>query len=119
MAGHNHHSWCTCGWCKGGRSHSYSHHYTKIEKQSSFVPSYKWDYSYIGRIYSYKSFINPNARCPVCDARVYFYQSPYGGKVFFDQLGPPWPKHGCTTSSKDPCFSFVRTPYAGSTVSQI
>jgi hypothetical protein len=27
---------------------------------------------------------------------VYFYQSPYGGRVFFDELGPPWPKHPCT-----------------------
>jgi hypothetical protein len=27
---------------------------------------------------------------------VFFYQSPYGGRVFFDSLGPPWPKHPCT-----------------------
>ena len=77
-------------------------YYSMIHKQSNFIPSYKWDYSYIKRIYNYKSFINPNARCPICDARVYFYQSPYGGKVFFDELGPPWSKHGCITSSKDP-----------------
>jgi hypothetical protein len=102
MSGHNHYPSCTCGWCKGGRSNSYSSHYSKVEKQSDFIPSYKWDYSYIGRIYNYKSFINPNARCPVCDERVYFYQSPYGGKVYFDQLGPPWTKHGCRTTAKDP-----------------
>ena len=40
----------------------------------------------------------PNASCPVCGASVFFYQSPYGGRVFFDSLGPPWPKHACTTS---------------------
>src|SRR5580698_4295669 len=45
---------------------------------------------------TYPSYINPNARCPVCGAFVYFYQSPYGGRVFFDELGPPWPKHPCT-----------------------
>jgi hypothetical protein len=45
---------------------------------------------------TYPSYINPNARCPVCGADVYFYQSPYGGRVFFDELGPPWPKHPCT-----------------------
>jgi hypothetical protein len=45
---------------------------------------------------TYPSYVNPNARCPVCDASVYFYQSPYGGRVFFDELGPPWPKHPCT-----------------------
>ncbi len=44
----------------------------------------------------YPSYVNPNARCPVCGASVYFYQSPYGGRVFFDELGPPWPKHPCT-----------------------
>lgn len=45
---------------------------------------------------TYPSCVNPNARCPVCGASVYFYQSPYGGRVFFDELGPPWPKHPCT-----------------------
>jgi hypothetical protein len=45
---------------------------------------------------TYPSYINPNAHCPVCGASVYFYQSPYGGRVFFDELGPPWPKHPCT-----------------------
>jgi hypothetical protein len=46
--------------------------------------------------YCYESYVNPNARCPVCGARVFFYESPYGGRVFFDDLGPPWPKHPCT-----------------------
>jgi hypothetical protein len=45
---------------------------------------------------TYPSYVNPNAHCPVCGASVYFYQSPYGGRVFFDELGPPWPKHPCT-----------------------
>jgi hypothetical protein len=44
----------------------------------------------------YDSFTIPNAACPVCDASVFFYQSPHGGRVFFDHLGPPWPKHPCT-----------------------
>lgn len=42
------------------------------------------------------SFVNPNARCPVCGDPVFFYQSRYGGRVFFDDLGWPWPKHPCT-----------------------
>lgn len=45
---------------------------------------------------NYPSYVNPNARCPVCGDPVYFYQSPYGGRVFFNELGPPWEKHGCT-----------------------
>jgi hypothetical protein len=43
------------------------------------------------------SYINPNAKCPVCRAPVIFYRSPYDGRVFFDpSLGLPWPKHPCT-----------------------
>lgn len=49
---------------------------------------------------TYPSYVNPNARCPVCGAEVYFYQSPYGGRVFFDELGPPWPKHPCTDNPR-------------------
>lgn len=48
------------------------------------------------------SYVNPNARCPVCGASVFFYRSPYDGRVFFDELGPPWPKHWCTDNSRDP-----------------
>lgn len=42
------------------------------------------------------SWVEPNASCPVCGCAVYFYKSPYGGSVYFDELGPPWPKHVCT-----------------------
>lgn len=41
-------------------------------------------------------WVNPNAHCPVCGCAVYFYESPYGGSVYFDELGPPWSKHACT-----------------------
>lgn len=41
----------------------------------------------------------PNARCPVCGAAVYFYSNEQGGRVFFDEIGPPWPKHPCTDNS--------------------
>jgi len=46
---------------------------------------------------TYATFVNPNARCPECRAQVFFYQSDNGGRVFFDELGPPWPMHGCTS----------------------
>lgn len=42
------------------------------------------------------AFVNPNALCPVCGDRVFFFQSRFGGRVFFDALGWPWPKHPCT-----------------------
>lgn len=44
------------------------------------------------------SYLNPNARCPKCNKPVYFYKSPYNGRVFFDDVGWPWPKHGCFVS---------------------
>ncbi len=37
----------------------------------------------------------PNASCPVCGAPVYFYRNEAGSKVYFDEIGPPWPKHPC------------------------
>ena len=46
------------------------------------------------------SFTHPNARYPVCAANVFFYQSATGGRVFFDELGPPWPKHPCTDHAR-------------------
>lgn len=47
-------------------------------------------------------WINPNARCPVCGALVYFYTNQHGSRVFFDDLGPPWPKHPCTDNPSMP-----------------
>lgn len=45
-------------------------------------------------------FVKPNARCPVCNSTVFFYQNEFGSRVYFDELGPPWPKHGCTNMEK-------------------
>lgn len=44
-------------------------------------------------------FVEPNAECPVCGADVFFYQNEQGSRVFFDELGPPWPKHPCTDAT--------------------
>lgn len=46
------------------------------------------------------SLVIPNAKCPICGERVYFYRSPNDGRVYFDELGPPWPKHPCTITEK-------------------
>lgn len=45
------------------------------------------------------SYVDPNARCPVCGAEVYFYSNEFGSRVYFDDLGPPWPKHPCMDTS--------------------
>lgn len=38
----------------------------------------------------------PNSKCPICQADVFFYRNNQGSRVYFDDLGPPWPKHPCT-----------------------
>ena len=57
---------------------------------NSSVEQYRNQYKTFG------SYVNPNAKCPECGKQVFFYQSESGGKVYFDELGPPWPKHVCT-----------------------
>lgn len=54
---------------------------------------------------SVEAYVNPNAYCPVCGEKVFYYQSRYGGRVFFDDLGWPWPKHPCTDNSDRPLKS--------------
>jgi hypothetical protein len=61
------------------------------------------------------SYVNPNAHCPVCGERVFFYQSPSGGRVFFDHPGWPWPKHPCTdnpSSQTGPVRAVARSIHA-------
>ena len=46
--------------------------------------------------FNQRSYTIPNASCPECGEPVFFYANDYGSRVFFDELGPPWPKHPCT-----------------------
>jgi hypothetical protein len=55
-------------------------------------------------------FTIPNATCRYCGSRVFYYQSVDGGRVFFDALGPPWPKHPCTASA--PVYKTYKHPDA-------
>ena len=81
----NHRPDCTCGW--GGVFYGAGY-------REGADDSWHWQRS--------TSYTTPNAHCPKCNARVFFYRSPYGGSVYFDDLGPPWPKH--------PCMDLGRTP---------
>lgn len=36
--------------------------------------------------------------CSSCSGEVFFFTCEHGSKVFFDELGPPWPIHNCDTS---------------------
>lgn len=89
MPGHNHWVDCGCGWCVKQRTKR------SVLRPSGVQPLYD----------TFQSFLDPNAVCPVCGQAVYFYRSPFGGRVFFDELGPPWPKHGCTDHRNAPLRS--------------
>ncbi|KPY96084.1 hypothetical protein ALP50_01486 [Pseudomonas syringae pv. spinaceae] len=89
----NHPKNCSCGW--GGDGH------TGRSINAFSAPATHSD-RFISLANTYHSYINPNASCPVCGAAVFFYQSAGGGRVFFDELGPPWPKHPCTDNTDRP-----------------
>lgn len=93
----NHPASCNCGWGgdTGGRGGLSAWTVPTMPAADGSL----WS---AGRRPAIESFVNPNAHCPVCGAAVYFYQSPYGGRVFFDDLGPPWPKHPCTDNGSPP-----------------
>ncbi len=86
----NHSSSCTCGWGGDG-------HLGRKGMFSELIQSQVKFRTYRELLFG---FTNPNASCPVCGGRVYFYSSPQGGRVFFDELGPPWPKHPCTDTGR-------------------
>lgn len=88
MPGYNHYSDCSCGWCAGGGGGLVQA--DSSSSQDGQIPAWQA---------SHRSFVDPNASCPVCGAAVFYYQSPDGGRVFFDEMGPPWPKHPCTDNS--------------------
>jgi hypothetical protein len=94
----NHPPWCDCGW-GGDTGGSGGLSAWTVPPTPTSADGLLWS---AGRRQAYESFINPNAHCPVCGVPVYFYQSPYGGRVFFDELGPPWPKHPCTDNGAPP-----------------
>lgn len=71
--GWNHPPNCDCGW--GGEFY-----------ESSSITEH-WQ--------RFSSYNVPNAHCPYCGEAVFFYRSPFNGSVYFDDLGPPWPKHPC------------------------
>lgn len=92
MSGYNHYSNCPCPWCVGyGRASGFP----KFDAAGANARVIADQLGFKRGSYA-SCFVNPNARCPVCQARVFFYANAAGSRVFFDDLGPPWPKHGCT-----------------------
>jgi hypothetical protein len=89
VTGYNHYPNCACGWCvysdrdgPGVRG--------EFKRRDAEALLLRNAVSSISGCY-----LNPNARCPKCDAPVFFYANRFGSRVYFDDLGPPWPKHPC------------------------
>src|SRR5258705_5189245 len=102
MTGFNHSADCGCGWCVnyGGRSRTNRPQLLADLRQRDAVNALK---SNAARSIS-GCYVNPNAKCPVCGDAVYFYANEHGSRVFFDDLGPPWPKHHCTDNPREPVY---------------
>ena len=93
MTGHNHYSNCTCGWCVNyGRA--------RIDRSRAAADLRRRDARLLLERNAVRTvsacYVNPNARCPVCGASVFFYANRHGSRVYFDELGHPWTKHPCT-----------------------
>lgn len=84
--GHNHYDDCECGWCGGPRI-------KRTPKEQAIIDQYLFESEELN------SYLNPNTICPVCGEKVFFFQARNGVRVFFDEVGPPWPKHPCTDNN--------------------
>jgi len=79
--GYNHRGGCVCRFCLPS-------------KAGKTLPPTADLISVGGSSHSYTRPIT----CPVCGEAV-FFMSAHGGRVIFDELGPPWPKHSCTDTA--------------------
>jgi hypothetical protein len=89
MPGYNHYPDCTCGWCSGGGGGGYQATVVPAPLPTAGTRS-TWDSG---------DFCRPSS-CPICGADVFFVRH-NGGSVWFDELGPPWPKHACFDDEYD------------------
>jgi len=106
MPGHNHYPNCTCGWCCNLGGYTSSSAGISVYQDDVTRAKRTLSEHYVTPRRQAACFVQPNAHCPVCGARVYYYQNAYGSRVFFDDLGGDWPKHPCTDR---------RTPAPGAT----
>jgi hypothetical protein len=84
----NHPRYCLCGWGADGLMGYANSYDRKLEKEFIELAN-----GTMNRNLSNK--LMPNYQCKCCGQKVYFFQSSNGGKVLFEALGKPWPKHEC------------------------
>ncbi|SBS62219.1 hypothetical protein [Vibrio atlanticus] len=85
---HNHLPSCNCGYGRGRNSSFSSRGY----QPSSIESKPEKDKA---EVFSPLLIL---MECNQCGKSVYFYRSRYNGRVFFDSLGKPWPKHLCLSN---------------------
>lgn len=84
----NHPRHCLCGWGTDGLMGYADSYDPKLDKEFIELANLT-----MNRNLGIK--IMPNYQCKCCGQKVYFFQSSNGGKVLFEALGKPWPKHEC------------------------
>jgi hypothetical protein len=87
------------GWCSGERA-DYSGGRSSLRSAPVREPvaraSSRWSTGH-ARCDLGVSITHPTV-CPLCGAIIFFHTNGNGDCVFFDDLGPPWPKHACLSS---------------------
>ena len=81
----NHPKSCRCGWGGDGHQGQPSLHWD--DAWSKRLPNTPWHVSI-------EDFCRKTT-CPICGSDNVYFVRHNGGSVWFDQLGLPWPKHGC------------------------
>lgn len=84
-----------------GNVHWVTGHSVQRDEWERAVPQKRYEFLRHARAHvgTTSRLVLPNAECPVCRQPVFFYQNSHGSRVFFDELGPPWPKHPCTANA--------------------
>ena len=91
----NHHPGCNCGWGGEGHSGAAPQGRPPTMHQLGFFDATA------APTWQYQDRFAVASKCPKCQKPVYFIRHK-GGSVWVDELGWPWPKHGCFTAVKDP-----------------
>jgi hypothetical protein len=97
VTGYNHYPSCTCGWCVnyGRTGTTLAHIRDDLPRRDAEAFLKRNSVNSVSGCY-----LVPNARCPVCSGPVFFYANRFGSRVYFDDVGPPWPKHPCTDNPR-------------------